>query len=277
MQNIETSIVIPAFNTEKYVTTAVKSCLRQHAPEIPFEVIVVDDGSTDGTAEALHTLQKQHRDQPLQILEQENQGPSGAINTGVNHARGKNIIFCDADDLLAPNIVDLLTRALDTYRLATTEYSGFSTADNRPQILYKTHTKKFTNMRGDPDDIPLLRGNVIGHPKAVRKADFEAIGGMNGSLRWVQDYDLVLRIIFPKDTTYPWIVVGGDTPLYWYRHHAKQITTTDKTGSGENPGQIKEFEETITAALHRLGVSQKSRFTGRLPGVGYLWSEHIPA
>jgi len=277
MQNVETSIIIPAYNTDKYVATAVTSCLKQTAPGISHEVIVVNDGSTDRTAAVLHTLQKELHGQPLQIIEQENQGTSAAMNTGVNRARGENIIFCDADDLLSPHVVDLLTQGLGKYRLATTDYAGFTVEKNRPLILYQTHKQQFVNMRGDPTDIPLLLGNVIGHPKAVKRADIEAMGGTDVSLRYVQDYDLVLNILCPKGTVYPWIVVGGETPLYWHRHHANQKTSTGKTDNGENPRQIREFENAITAALERLGISQKARFIGRLPGVGYLWSEHIPA
>lgn len=276
MRNVETSIIIPAYNADKYVATTITSCLKQTAPGISHEVIVVNDGSTDRTVMVLHTLQKELHGQPLRIIEQENLGTSGAMNTGVHRARGENIIFCDADDILSPHVVDLLTQGLRNNRLATTDYAGFSVENNRPHVLYQTHKQQFVNMRGDLTDIPLLAGNVIGHPKAVKRTDIETIGGLDGSLRYAEDYDLVLRILCRNGTVYPWIVVGGDTPLYWYRHHANQKTSTGKTGNGANPRQIRAFENAITAALDRLGISQKARFIGRHP-VGYLWSEHIPA
>lgn len=92
------SIVIPCYNSEGFVKTAVCSALDQtYSTE---EVICIDDGSTDGTLEVLRSLREETDD--LIIHSQENQGICGARNTGLERARGEYVAFLDHDDVLHP-------------------------------------------------------------------------------------------------------------------------------------------------------------------------------
>ncbi|NLE29707.1 MAG: glycosyltransferase family 2 protein [Phycisphaerae bacterium] len=95
------SIVIPTYNYSAYIGTAIRSCLEQRHQ--PVEVIVVDDGSTDGTSEL---IQKEFGDK-VDYLYQSNQGVSSARNRGLARAKGEFIIFLDADDYLTPDAVTL--------------------------------------------------------------------------------------------------------------------------------------------------------------------------
>lgn len=104
------SVIIPSYNNEQYVTGCVRSVLDQQT-EIPFEVIVVNDGSKDGTRELLDST---FGDDPrVRIIHQENQGLSGARNTGIDVAAGTYLLFVDSDDKLLPGAIDaLMTTAL---------------------------------------------------------------------------------------------------------------------------------------------------------------------
>ncbi len=101
-----TSIVIPAYNYERYVAQAIESALAQDDPDV--EVIVVDDGSTDGTGEIA-----QHFGDRIHYIRRVNGGLPAARNTGITAARGKFLVFLDADDLLVPTAVSTFHERLD--------------------------------------------------------------------------------------------------------------------------------------------------------------------
>ncbi|MEW6983598.1 glycosyltransferase family 2 protein [Colwelliaceae bacterium 6471] len=90
------SIIIPVFNDEKYILDSIKSVLSQHYKNI--EVIVVDDGSRDNSAQIINAIP----DNRVKYIYQENSGSAVARNTGISHAKGEYIAFNDGDDLWAP-------------------------------------------------------------------------------------------------------------------------------------------------------------------------------
>src|SRR3989344_805409 len=100
MEKITTSIIIRAFNAEKTLARAIRSALQQSASD--FEVIIVNDGSTDGTARAAKEFT---RDPRVRIVEQENHGIIGASNSGFRAARGDIVQLLDADDEAMPDFV----------------------------------------------------------------------------------------------------------------------------------------------------------------------------
>jgi len=94
------SILIPAFNSQKWISEAIQSALAQTWPDI--EVIVVDDGSSDNTLEAARRFESKH----CKVLSQENRGASAARNYALSHAQGDFIQWLDADDLLASDKIE---------------------------------------------------------------------------------------------------------------------------------------------------------------------------
>ncbi len=88
------SIIIPTYNSARYLPEAIDSILQQSYPH--YEIIVVDDGSTDNTPAVLGSYQH-----PIRYVYQENQGVAAARNTGLSLAQGEFVLFLDADDYLA--------------------------------------------------------------------------------------------------------------------------------------------------------------------------------
>jgi len=103
---VRISVVIPAFNAEQWLIGAVQSVQRQTLPAV--EIIVVDDGSTDGTPEVCARLGRLVR-----VVRQENRGLSGARNAGAAIATGDWLLFLDADDRLLPHALEALARAVN--------------------------------------------------------------------------------------------------------------------------------------------------------------------
>lgn len=99
---IDISVIIPAYNAEKYIQETIKSVITQSSPDFIFEVLVIDDGSTDNTLKLALDMSNKYKE--LIIFTQENSGsPSKPRNLGIDNARGKYILFLDADDILCEN------------------------------------------------------------------------------------------------------------------------------------------------------------------------------
>ena len=96
------SVIIPAYNCEKYLADAVESVRKQPVKEI--EIIIVDDGSTDSTGRICDSLARQEAF--IRVIHQENQGASAARNAGIRRAEGEYILFLDADDIYVENAID---------------------------------------------------------------------------------------------------------------------------------------------------------------------------
>ena len=94
------SIIIPAYNSGKYLERCVRSCEEQSVPRDEFEIIVVNDGSKDNTLEVAESLADKYTN--VRLFSKENGGSSSARNMGLDHAKGDYITFVDSDDYLLP-------------------------------------------------------------------------------------------------------------------------------------------------------------------------------
>ena len=107
------SIIIPVCNVEKYIGPCLESIYRQGLSDGDFEVIVVNDGSTDNSMKVVEDIRLHHHN--IQIIHQDHAGPSVCRNEGMEMAKGDYVLFVDSDDLLMDNgLTVLLKKALDT-------------------------------------------------------------------------------------------------------------------------------------------------------------------
>lgn len=100
------SIIVPVYNVEPYLERCLLSCLRQDIPQDDYEIIVVNDGSTDGSLQVAERVAKENGN--VVIISQKNGGLSAARNTGMKHARGKYFMYVDSDDYLFDNVLSSL-------------------------------------------------------------------------------------------------------------------------------------------------------------------------
>ena len=112
MERIAVSVIVPIYNTRPFLEECVRSILNQQFSE-PFEVLLVDDGATDGCDVLCDELAAQ--DKRIRVFHQENQGLSGARNTGIDAARGRYYAFVDADDVVHPGYLQALYDACETH------------------------------------------------------------------------------------------------------------------------------------------------------------------
>lgn len=103
MQDILLSIIVPIYNVEPFLRKCLHSLEQQDLAPERYEVILVNDGSTDHSGELCTELAKQYEN--IKVIEQENQGVSAARNTGMDAARGKYMMFVDSDDYIEPDVI----------------------------------------------------------------------------------------------------------------------------------------------------------------------------
>ena len=105
-KDLKISVIIPAYNTEKYLTEALDSVVSQTMSDSDYEIIIVNDGSSDHTADILEKYKNLYSN--ITVINKENGGPSSARNAGLDIASGEYIYFFDADDLLINNSLEAL-------------------------------------------------------------------------------------------------------------------------------------------------------------------------
>jgi glycosyltransferase involved in cell wall biosynthesis len=115
----EISVIIPAFNARVFIRESIESILNQTV--LPGEIIVINDGSTDGTSDFLKSL----KIDGLKVLEQTKQGVAAALNLGVTNSRGEILAFLDADDLWLPNKLEDQLEAIDEVDMVFTLIENF--------------------------------------------------------------------------------------------------------------------------------------------------------
>lgn len=125
------SIIIPLYNKEEHVGHCLKSLLDQDLPSKEYEIIIVDDGSTDNSFTVVQGIAEKHSN--INLFRQQNMGPSAARNKGLEMSSGEYVYFLDADDYLASNVLDRLLNLAETNQL---EVLGFRTKHTEDLTLY---------------------------------------------------------------------------------------------------------------------------------------------
>lgn len=180
------SVVIPTYNAERTILETIESVLKQTFQD--FELIVIDDGSTDQTVRLLQTVE----DHRLQVFSYPNSGAAIARNRGIAHSTGEYISFIDSDDLWTPDKLEFQFSALQKNPHAGLAYSWTcnmtATADQffpTPKFLYQG------------DVYPhLLVVNFLccGSNCLIRRSAIEAVGEFDSTLKAAEDWDYWLRL-----------------------------------------------------------------------------------
>lgn len=197
-QSPRVSIVIPAFNCSRYIETSLHSVLGQDFES--YEIVIVDDGSTDGTSETLRSLQHAHPDK-IRLFHQANSGSAVARNRGISEARGDLIAFIDSDDIWLPLKLSAQVRYLDGHPDVDLVCSGWAELhanDDSKSLADRFQTDgDFETVDTNSSGwlyISLLTECIVWTSTVVmRKSLSERIGGFDPEFRQGQDYDYWLR------------------------------------------------------------------------------------
>lgn len=227
------SIYIPAFNVESYIQECIESVLAQSYQD--YEVVIVNDGSTDGTA---LVLEKYKNDSRVKIITKANGGIGSASNAGIRASKGEYIVQLDSDDTLSPNALE--------------ELVVFFKGNPTVQCVYTKH--KLINADGKTigdgwsppyfDRYENLIGMSVPHLRSFRRALYYKTSGFNEVYKNAIDYDFFLKL--SEHTEIKFL----DKFLYNYRVHPTQTSIRQK---GE---QVVNHINVVNDYLNSIGRSE---------------------
>lgn len=207
----QVSVIIPTYNYGHFIKEAIKSVLSQSYSDL--EVIVVDDGSADGTRNIISSI----KDSRISYIYQVNQGLASARNSGIEIASGEYIGFLDADDIWMPNKLELQLSRFKKRSDVGLVYTGYEVIDDSGTYIV---TRKAHKIEGDLIS-QLILGNIVSGSATtslVRRKCFEMVGLFDESLISCEDWDMWLRIASV------WDFDCIDQPLAKIRIHGGNMT-----------------------------------------------------
>ena len=212
----QVSIVIPMRNAEDYVAQTLNSILSE--TEVSLEVIVVDDGSTDGSRRVVDSV----ADSRVRVVSGAQQGISAALNVGLRHAIGETIMRCDADDLYPASRIRSQMQWLADHPEYGAVCGQFDTIDSLGRSvsrLLRSHTA-FADINSELSD-GITRTHLCTF--AVRREFIQSLGGFRTYFETAEDIDFALRLGNICRVAYLPEV------FYCYRLHETSITHTQKS------------------------------------------------
>jgi glycosyltransferase involved in cell wall biosynthesis len=237
---LKVSIIVPTYNRAHLVTETIDSILAQTVKD--FELIVVDNESTDNTEEVI----KSYTDGRIRYFQHQNNGLIAVNrNYGISKANGEYIAFCDDDDLWMPEKLERQIKLLDLNKELGLVYSDSYIMDENGNLGRYTLLSGSKLFRGNVFD-KLFQSNFIPMPTVmIRREVLSKVGGFDPKYRIAQDYDLWLKIAehYPIDFT--------DEPLAKYRIHGRSTISKNRELAINEGFQLTEYWLEKKANLER--------------------------
>jgi GT2 family glycosyltransferase len=230
------SIVIPSYNRGPFITATLDSVFAQDCTD--FEVIVVDDGSTDDTIERLQPYRSR-----ITVLQQPNKGPGAARNLGVQHSSGEYIAFLDSDDLW--------------FRWTLATYAQIVAGRNPPalvagRLVYFQNESELASLQAAPPSVESFTDYFESSRKGlycgtcqmlVRRSDLLKVGGFVETKINAEDHDLTMRL----GTAHGFVNVISPG-MIGYRQHSQAVT--------------KDLSKTFTGLVNLLEMEKSGKYPG---------------
>lgn len=209
------SVVIPVYNSEKFLGETISSVLNQTYKNL--EIIAVDDGSTDNSLKILEKYANK-----IIIVTQSNQGLSSALNLGIKKMSGKWLKWFSPDDILNPDAIEILVETAKTLQGNTIVYSNWDIIDENNQKLRSFSETDYNHLSNFEFNIRLLDGQQINVNTSLIPFSIIEKGCVIRELRYPAaiDYDFFLRAGILYDVNYHLISFS----LVKYRIHANQLS-----------------------------------------------------
>lgn|SRR5690554_122731 len=242
-QNPLVSVVIPTFNRADFIREAVESVLAQTYPN--FEILVVDDGSTDDTREVLKAYSQEPR---LRYFYQENQGQSVARNYALSEARGDFVCFLDSDNRWLPHKLEVSLQAFQENPDVSVIYGDIITINEKGEEISRHNMRRYSG-RITPY---LFQDNCVSmNTSMTRRQCFSEMGGLEAGRRAADDYELWLRF----SARYKFLYISDF--LAEYRVMENQISSNKDRRFQSNreimENFVRRFPQALTPAEQREG------------------------
>ncbi len=246
------SIVMPTYNAANFITESVESVIQQTYKN--WELLIVDDGSTDDTK---RVIQRFSNDSRIQYFHQQNRGQGKARNLGLSYATGNYIAFLDADDIWMPNKLETQLQELQEKKADLVFSEGYIFTDKLTNSNGFMGTGKgfFSGDKGLRD---FLEINKIFPSSVLAKA--EIISKVNGfteepSIQNAEDYHLWIQLLINGN-----ILFGSDEVLAGYRIHTRSASYADKLSVARSIEMIEDLKRSYKSHKKTLNSFHKIWF-----------------
>jgi glycosyltransferase involved in cell wall biosynthesis len=231
------SVCIPTFNNANYLRQAVESVLRQNNQD--FEIVIVDNCSTDHTGTLVEDLQKKNDGRIRFYKNDRNIGLAGNFNKCLKYAQGEYIKFLCSDDVLLPECLEKMVAALDAHQSVTLVCSGRLTVNEVGEKLgFKKYPSKDIIIRGSTATTKCLFGkNYIGEPTAVMFRKRDLTSNFREDLPQLMDMEMWFQLLEQGG------LLNIGSPLCAIRLHSGQVTHTNKESGRLIDDNVKLFNE----------------------------------
>lgn len=243
------SIILPVYNVEEYLEECLESLVNQNYSQ--YEIIAVNDGSTDNSLKILKKYQKKYS-KVLKVYDKENGGVSTARNYGIEKAKGQYLFFVDSDDYILPNTLTTLDKYIEEKHdlIVFPFIAGPSKEESRPVKVFDTnidnpHKKYITGMPGPINKVckkEIFIKNKILFPVGIYHEDLATM---------------------PKLALHASNIKFLDEPLYFYRERPNSATTNK---------EYRPFVDTVFKGLEQLRKYFNQQYQEELE---YLHIEHL--
>lgn len=210
------TVVIPTFNRAEMVKDAIKSVLCQKYTD--FNIIIVDDGSTDNTKESVSSF----RDPRIRYIYQENKGVSASRNTGIRAATSEYVSFLDSDDIYLESSLEKIINTLTQYPSVGWVYGNRYVIGKDGKCRLESSSRVTSHVVEPIEQVRgLLAGIITLSTVTAKRTCLEEIGGFNEDLWYAEDYHFLIRMA----KRYRSFCI--QEPLIYYRLHSGQIHNID--------------------------------------------------
>jgi len=232
------TVYITNYNYGRYIRQAIESVLDQTGSD--FELIIIDDGSTDNSREIINEYTNNPR---VRTIYQENKGLTRSNNIALKASRGKFIMRLDADDYLDPNALLVMSRILELNPALGLVFPDYYYVDEDGNVTGQERRHDFKST------VTLKDQPAHGACTLIRKRALLGVGGYREDYRCQDGYDLWLRFIEKHD------VDNVNLPLFYYRRHGNNLTNNNNFIL-ETRAQIKEdhAEQSQKSPIKTIGI-----------------------
>lgn len=225
------SVIIPVYNSEKYLEQCLNSVVSQTYQNI--EIILVNDGSSDQSESICKTYAE--KDKRIHYIIQQNQGASAARNTGIKASTGRYILFVDADDYIAKDMVETMMNMVDEGSMAVCNYGTFNESGILQDKLTVYHQSVYNSRKDYLADIHQSWGPV------AKLYDRRIIGDIRFNPKYKLAEDLLFNIeIICKNPGFQ--ICATDKVLYYYRQDDQSLSHQEFKDDREFTGIEAETE-----------------------------------
>lgn len=223
MSKIKASILVNTYNHEKYINECLASCLKQDFPSEEYQVIVVDDGSTDDTLTRLKKYEGK-----IQIFSKSNSGQSHSINTGIEKSKGEILLFLDGDDFIhksrVNNIVENFDKDPDLGIILNNREVVFEDEAYKYKSIYLKNDFNYSHLKLSPSTknfIKALNHSYITSTISIKKSAIKKIFPLPVKGKFCSDLFLMSACLYSS-----FLFINSN--LTFYRYHNNNLFLSDK-------------------------------------------------